>query len=452
MNSDHPQSTRWQRSEIWMLLAAALIVLASRLLWVMTGPGTDPDSFRVFNVAMSLRATGEYFASRLPGYPMHEFLVAALVHLGPAGTNTLSAFLSAVAFVFFGLILRRSGVRPYLLGALGFAFTPVVYINSTATIDYVPAITFVLAATYFVMSRRFIVSGICLGLAVGFRITSGAMVLPLVLWTVLNAKQRIAIRQSFQLVTTTLVTGSICFVPVFLRYGLGFFTFYDNFEYPSLRSLLSTGVLAVWGQVGVLALFGLCLLTPLYTTRIKSHLAVRRTLALALMASVSIAIYVAAFLRLPLESGYLVPVVPFTIMLFGLLLPPPYIRMLSLALVLSSFITVDRSGIALQGPILQDHTARVSGHQLTRTIVEAVERLPKNSIVVVGWELPAIRTYIQSNGGDLSRYVYLIHNQDACAKYQSDGRQVFFLTGMSDYNKKVYGIDLRDCHAQQLNM
>jgi hypothetical protein len=294
------------------------------------------------------------------------------------------------------------------------------------------------------------VAGFCLGLSIGFRITSGAMLVPLVFWIALSDNWRIAFHQGFRLVTTTLLTAIICFAPVLREYGLEFFTFADNIGYPSLRNLLGTGVLSVWGSVGALAIFGLCLLIPLFIKSIKSNLAKRQTLAFVLLATVSVAIYIFTFLRLPHEPGYLVPIVPFTIMLFCLLLPPPYIRVLTLSLVLSSFITIGRSGISY-GPILQNHSSRVSMYEHTCAIIAAVEQLPQNAIVVVGWELPAIRTHIESLGGDLSQYVYLIPNQDTGEEYQSEGRQIFFLPGMNTYNMRIHGVDLRQFHAQQMN-
>lgn len=311
------------RHEFWLLLTASIVVLASSLPWVAAGPGIDADSFRVFNTAKSLHESGDYSYSRPPGYPIHEYLAAALVTFGPTGTNMLSALFSVGAFVFLALVLRRSGICPYLLGALGFAFTPVVYINSTSTIDYVPAIAFVLAATYFVLGRRFIVAGVCLGISVGVRITSGAMLVPLVIWIALDTDRDMVVRSIFRFVTATLFMAAICFAPVFQRYGLHFFTFADNIGYPSLRELLIKGVYLVWGSVGAIAIIGLCFVTPLYIKRIRSRLAERQTLALMLLAAVSIAMYLGAFLRLPHEPGYLVPLIPFAIMLLGLVLPPP---------------------------------------------------------------------------------------------------------------------------------
>ena len=84
--------------------------------------------------------------------------------------------------MFFAIILRYFRIKHYLLLTLAFALTPVVYVNSVNTMDYMIALAFVLGSTYFVMVHRPLAAGMFLGLAIGSRITSGAMLLPLTLW------------------------------------------------------------------------------------------------------------------------------------------------------------------------------------------------------------------------------------------------------------------------------
>lgn len=443
------QFVKFSRSEVWLLFAGGIAVLLSRMPWLTAGPGMDPDSYRVFNVAKSIADTGSYSASRLPGYPAYEYLVTALVNLGPAATNLLSTLFSVCAFVLLALILRKSGIRPYLAGAIAFAFTPVVYINSVSTIDYIPAVTLILAATYFVLDRRFIVAGLCLGIAVGMRITSGAMLVPLIFWLVLSMDRESAVRSCVQLISTTLVTAIICFIPVFYKYGLGFFTFTDFSGYPSFTKIFMVGIFWVWGSVGIIALTGLCAFTPLYINRNRTILAERQTLALIVLAIVSVVMYVAAFLRLPAESGYLIPLIPFVIMFFGLVLPANFIRAFAVILVVSSFVSIGKTGVSMEGPVLSDNRSRVSKQQYARAVIKAFDKLPSSAIAIVGWELPSIKTELLSSGRDAERFIYKIDDQKKCMKYRNEGRTIFFLPGLDEYHKKFYGVDLRQCGSQQ---
>lgn len=112
-------------------------------------------------------------------------------------------------------------------------------------------------------------------------------------------------------------------------------------------------------------------------------------------------------------------------------------------------MTIGRSGVTLDGPILEDHRARLLHQERTLTIVSAVDQLPRTAIIVAGWELPGIETQLLSTGRNLNQFVYLIPDKNSCVEYQMEGRSIFFLPGMDDYNKRVFGVDLTQFHAQQ---
>jgi hypothetical protein len=431
----------WSRRDVGSLVACGILVLVSRLPWVMAGPGPDPDSFRILGVAYTLAETGEYSFSRPPGYPAYEYLAATLVRFGALGTNMISALLSVMAFVFLALILRQSQVRHHLAGALGFAFAPVVYVNSTNTIDYVPAVAVVLAATYFLLNRRFIVAGMFLGLAVGIRITSGAMLIPFLIWMVLDSNRPLVLRRALQLGIGALAVAGFCFLPVFLKYGTSFFTFHDNAGYPSLRTILDEGVLSVWGPLGTLALAGLLLSVLLRRREIKSGLHERRVFALVSLAATSIALYLIVFLRLPHEPGYLVPVIPFAILVFGLIVPGAQLKWFAVAVGLSSL-----------GPVVKDHADRVAIQNRAEEVIARVDQLPEAAVVVAAWHLPAIETELRSRRRSRDQYVYLVENKDDCASYEEEGRHVYFLRGMDDYNMRIHGVDLSQCNARLLDV
>ena len=360
----------------------------------------------------------------------------------------LSALLGVVAFVYLALILRKAGVRPYLVGALGFAFTPVVYINSASTIDYVPAVALILAATFYLMDRRFIVAGVCLGISVGIRITSGAMLFPFLIWIFLTLDRQTALRATTHLVSASVIATAVCFVPVLYQYGLGFFTFTDNLVFRSLHELYNIGVYWVWGSLAPLALIALLIVSPVYFNKNKARLMERSSLALILLSVAAIAGHVILFLRLPNQPGYLAPLIPFTIIFFALVLPPAFIRGFAVVLLLSSFIDIGKTGFSMDGPILVDHHVRLAKLAHSREIIKAASQFPKTDVVVVAWELPGIETELTAAGLENNQFIYAITNQQQCKNYLNAGRNIHFLPGVIPFNIKRYHVDLRKCTAQ----
>ncbi len=102
-----------------------------------SGYGPDLDAWRVAATARTWSTTGTYIASRLPGYPIHEFGFSLVWQWDPLATNALTAAFSLLAAIFFAMMLRRLGCRDYFVASLALAFVQVVFLNSTVTMDYV---------------------------------------------------------------------------------------------------------------------------------------------------------------------------------------------------------------------------------------------------------------------------------------------------------------------------
>jgi hypothetical protein len=437
------------RRQLVLLTVAALLVLASRLPWIAAGPGTDPDSYRVINAARHIAETGRYAASRLPGFPVHEYLTAAVVRFGPAATNMVTALCSVSAFVFFALLLREAGARAWLLGALAFAFSPVVFVNSTCTIDYIPSLMFMLAAAHALLRRHPLAAGILLGLAVGCRITAGAMLLPFIVWTLREDRGVARIRRIGLMVAATTLVAAFCFLPVLATYGAGFFTYYGNTDYPSALQLLAASTVALWGVPGVVALLGLCILAPFIRTAIGVRFGEPRCERAFRMALLVVLLYEAVFLLLPVEAGYLIPATPFALLMAAVAIPERYFRAAAVVLCVSAAVTIGRHGITTRTPIVRDHEQRIDGMDYTRRVAGRVKRLPPSAIVVAGSELPAIESLLGSS--DPNRYVFLFASDSICDRYAREGRSIYYLRGMDAYNMRDFGVNLHRHGAVELD-
>ena len=199
-----------------VFVAVAVVVLASRLPFLDAGFGTDPDAWRMALASRHLASAGEYEASRLPGYPVPE-IVGALACGEAMALNGLVAVLSALGAAFFALTLRKLGSRDGVAAALALAMVPVVYINSTCAMDYVWALAFALASLYFVVAACPLAAGVLLGLAIGCRMTSGALLVPLCILLVRGGGTRRVAVDILKLIGASLLVGAVAFVPVALR-------------------------------------------------------------------------------------------------------------------------------------------------------------------------------------------------------------------------------------------
>jgi hypothetical protein len=447
------KNVAFTRREALAIVALSLVIFLTRLPWISAGYGADQDAYRVVDAARYIARTGEYMASRLPGgNPVQEYLTAVTpAKTSPDFSNGLTAVFSCLAFLFFALILRQFHVSQYLLLASAFAFTPVVYVNSVSTMDFMFAAAFTLGSTYFVLIHRPFAAGICLGLAIGCRITSGAMLLPLTLWMFLEERTLISAKRFLIFSATGLMVGGICFLPSVQRYGLNFLIVPSYPIHPTMQWLLRKVVWEVWGGPAALGLLGLCFLVPFVFKNIRKSLIqphVKRGLALS---SLVIALYVVAFLRLPDDASYMIPVVPFVLLSVGLLIPRHFVRWFAILLFVSSFITIDRGGVTLPGPIMLDHLEREAQIQETTRIIDAVARLPENAVTIAGPYLPRIRVTLSDAPEVDQKYVYLIDDEDIYKEYAEQARVVYFVRGMDSMNLQLRGVDPKRLGAQQLD-
>jgi len=425
--------------------------MLSRLPFISANYGRDPDAFRVIITARLIAESGDYASSRLPGYPLHEYLLAFTpAKYDPAVSNALTAIFSCFAFIFFALILRHFNIQHYLLLALAFAAVPVIYINSVTTMDYMFALACMLASLYFTLVSRPLLAGLMLGLAIGFRITSGALLLPLAYWLVSGSGIKRALKPLLTLSISAGIVSVLCYLPVLSKYGLNFFTFYDYKTYPSLIELASLAITKVWGTLGILGVAAAITAALLKMRKENSFRDQAERMRIAVLCVLGIVIFLAAFLRLPLEAAYLIPIVPFVLLLIGLILPQRLTAALSGILLIAPFVAINTSGISLNGPILYDHTVRSAEVELVDRVLDMVHTLPEGSVIVAGTLLPEIEVREYGNRDDAHELLYLVNSVEAYQKYTDAGRQVYYIPGMESFNRRIYGLDLAALGAQSL--
>lgn len=441
-------------------------VLLSRLPFLSDGFGLDGDSWSVALTAKLLNEYGVYEVSRLPGYPVQEWLSSLVIGGGPFAENLLSAIFSVIAVVFFVLSLKALRFKRPFLAGIALAAVPVLYIHSTTTIDYVFALAFILGGFFFVIKERLILAGVFIGLAIGCRITSGAMLIPFAIMLYKADGLKANVSRLLRMTIPALVTGAIVFYPVYSEYGWDFFSFYDV-PYPAIPKVLYKFSIEVWGVVG---LIGLIISTGLLfiPNRLKSrqYLFPRSVNEKYIVAwLVAIDLYIIAFLKLPMESGYLIPLVPFVILIFGKYLYDKAFVFLCTMLIISPFLAnispedrLDASTPSvlsfnfkassesltfdvLKGPVTSYKSRRENGVHFVDQLILSMDTVHSNSVLVSGrWYNQLL---VQSGDTMKNKLVFKSYlNESEAVYYFAKGYAIYYMPKQDYYNKIMRGIDL----------
>lgn len=445
-------------------LALFALVFISRFPFLSAGYGVEEDSWGIALAAFHTKITGVYEPSRFPGHPVQELIYSAIWGVGPFLFNALCALMSAIATVYFAAILKHLNFKYFFWAALAFAFVPVVFISSTYTIDFMWSEAFVLMSFYYVLTNKLPIAGILLGLAVGCRITSGIMVLPyiILIWNKVDLKAtamnflKIALPMSLVIV--------LAFLPIMFQFGTSFFMYYDQFPYPPLTKVLYKMIPGVWGFVGVVAIS-----VSFYSAVFRAQQQNRGALFLGplnekiiFISFLLIVLYCISYFRLPQKSGYMLPVVPFVILLFGYYLNANNFKLLCYALIVSSFvcsinltdklrgashskfaITINVSGQELffdifSGPVFSDYSKRKQKINYTNEVLTQAASMDEKAVLISGWwynELMVTQIGKSQNPAVLFEpYI----NQQKIEDYASKGYSIYYLPEQNTYNDLMY--------------
>ncbi len=440
------------QSERGTFLLVFAITLATRLPFIDAGYGTAPDAWRLARIAILIKDGGEYLASRLPGYPLPEIVMSQLWSCQPLALNGATALMSAFAAAFFAITLRRLGSSRVISCSLAFALTPLIFLNSVITLDVIWALAFIMAALYASVREKPLVAGVLLGCAIGCRITSGAMIVPLaiVLWT--NGSPTRNPRKLALFALATGAIGAMWFCPVFLKYGAGFFSFEQYTAYPEWSRIKWMLKEKTWGIIGTKVAYWSLLLLAIRFSYMRYFQGRALTVSgrIVLASVVAIAIYLGAFFSLPHER-YLVPVIPFALLLFDSLAGAWLSRLLYFGLILSPFMYFCGGFKACPGPIYEDQDLRLKQMEFIDNVITASRNIDSNAVIVSGWWLPQIQTILMSERLGHEKFVYLIDSTEIAVR-KSSGVKVYYLSGMDEYNREAKGVSLRELGATQLTL
>jgi uncharacterized membrane protein len=366
----------------------AIVCVASRLPFIDNGYGTKPDAWRIALTGYWLWDRHEFYPSRLPGYPVPELANAALLKGGWLATNSLTLAVALVGIWFFAKIVRRLELPNPALLVAGFAFTPLLWINSMNTMDYEWALTFILASYYFILIDNEVAGGIAMGLAVGSRLPSAGLLVPFVvlMW---RSGKRDEIRTY---IVGTMAVALLAYSPVIWRYGPKFLNFYDaSVGYREVVRLLAKDALGLAGSLALV--LGVIVSLPRLARLPGDFVRDKQVMAWVL----AVAVVAATFFRLPHEAAYLIAAYPFAYFIIGRYFSLRTLAAVIAVVVLAGFVDFTTTNHEVsagsirhlrigQGMLLSNRDTQRAQHRFT----QAVRNLPvqDNSVVIVGFVYP----------------------------------------------------------------
>lgn len=204
--------------------------------------------------------------------------------------------------------------------------------------DYMWSLMFIMLASYFAFSGKYPMAGIAIGLSIGSRFTSVFMIIPIVFWG-LQKKEKIKDIMIF--IYIAMGTALVMFLPVFYKYRLEFLQGSGFLSTTPIRSPISmmTGIAF---ENTVKELFGLAALiflifTILLTFKTKP---VNENKDLLFFCWITIIIFALLYFIFPYKVAYLIPVIPWSLIVINENLKKNFTVILCVLLLLNGIVSI----------------------------------------------------------------------------------------------------------------
>lgn len=443
---------------VWICL---LLVFLSRLPFINIGYGAEEDAWGLRITAENISRTGLYEVSRLPGHPLQELIYAQLWQYGPLMFNLLTLIISTIGIAFFILSLKKLNIRSSIAAGMALAFTPVIYINCMNAMDYTWAMSFIVIAFYLLISGRLLWAGIFTGLAIGCRITSAAMLLPFLYYLFSVKEFNYPNSRKIIFLITALTVACLLFLPVYNTYGPSFFRYYEYFDIPSFAKNFYKGTIGVWGFIGCIAVcIVLFRMAPLIIMRYRKKLVSSADNSLLIFCGITIILYFVAFIKLPLKSAFLIPIIPFVIISIAVFESNKMMNLFVIGMIASCFLFginlsnnnrgSDESSLAINfivsgqnisfdpivGPVIADITKQKKIISYAHAVLEETAVLKNPAVIISGWYLNFILA-LKGDKSEASTFVYFI-NEHELKKFKDNDYVVYYLEEQEKFNDIRY--------------
>ena len=289
--------------------------------------------------------TLDYLPSRLPGYFVHETFVYFLNLVGGSLLSNLGTMGMALLMLasFRKLCVRLQVPHPALLTSI-LMVHPFVWVSATSTIDYLWALGFAFLGFNLLYSKRYTAASIAMALAIGSRLSTVMVIGFFLVYVFVSLKEER--RSVFFTAVAAFAIGLLLYIPAL-----------DFLEWDISRWLvLSTGDSSLWTPVlragrflyknlmfwGLPAAVWLVILVIIAFFKRHDEQNIFRNELTWLCLTIIIGVEV-MFYRIPIEMEYLLPLLPFMLILLGKVFPqqPKLLLVLFFLVLLSNFLWIN---------------------------------------------------------------------------------------------------------------
>ena len=455
------------------------IVLLSRLPFLAAGYGVEEDSWGMINALQRMHANGVFEISRFPGHPVLELVYYFLPGHSYFIFNFCTALISSIGFVFFAAALKELGFKNFFWPSIALAFIPVVYIKCTDTMDFTWGLGFMLISFYCIVKNKWWPAGLFLGLAIGARFTSALFIVPLI-FLFFDYRIKGAYKSLFIFLISTVVVALFCFLQTILNYNSAVYVVPFLFGYPDAIKTLYKLSIGVFGLTGLVVITFLLLKTFVFKGPPKKQF-VKYNKPLRLLPSFKIKLFMwtgllffsAIFFWQPHKSAYLIPALPFVVMLIEFYSRQRYSILFALGMTVSCFfvginlqddfrgakpsalaktisiasqkITVD----LLNGPVLSNHSQRIQKMNFANEVIQKVQSINQPALIVAGWWINEIEILSGIKKSVNIRYCYFADEAELKNEKQK-GVFIYYLPQQEDVNDLRWQKKFTKQYAQPL--
>ncbi|MFN5305974.1 MAG: hypothetical protein ACK5CV_02325 [Bacteroidota bacterium] len=446
------EQTPFKQKQAFGLLAVSLL---ARCFFWFQGYGVEEDSWGSVVAAHNTWETGIPEVSRLPGHPVYESILILLYKISsPALYNACSSLFALVSIWFFLKLLHALGIKNYIQAGYGLSFSPLFFICSTYTIDYVYALGFALGTGYYLDRKKILAAGILMGLSIGCRINSLALIPVWFFLPLLSGHSYKFITDFHYLkhisvfVLLSCLVAALCYLPVAWIYGSAFWDYSDQFPYPSFAKVFYKAGFGAWGIPGLIGLLWMMVIT------IPS-----KSMWWWILSITQIGMY----LLLPQKSAYLLPWVVFSFLFAATTLKAEIQKWFWSLQILSSLIlyvglgdeqrgskpvlSVFETNINGQkvfldlfsGPVYGDYSKRKNKLIYTASVRAILDQQKDSLAIISGWWYNQLLA--ESYASPLPKNVLPVFycSCDSLQKLQRLGYRIKYLPEQNTYNNLMFG-------------
>ena len=302
-------------------IIALMLAMQLPLVWI-GGPGNDWDGPNVIRSAILMVEEHTYERSRGPGHPVHEIGTAGLYYLGGQTLSNLGTVtMSVISIVSFLSIASHYKVLFPRLLAMIIVTNPWFWTYSTYSVDMVWAFGFLMSGYALLLKRHFIPAGILLGLAVGCRPPSILFALPILGEAWFKRDRFEEVKGHLIAIGTMGVVGAASYIPPFVEagYSLSFLSDYNTGGF-GLFEIIPRFIyknIYLWGLPMAI---GLVVFTVIYAKVLYGEIVNGENRRVILVSFLAIFAMEALFFRFPQKTAYLIPMLPFVVLLIDAIL------------------------------------------------------------------------------------------------------------------------------------